>query len=146
MCFGLKSVPAIFNSVSSFITRFVKIMGFPVVGYLDDYFVAGPNYEICLERQRWLVGFLEYLGFSVNYSKVTPPSQVPKFLGIIVDRNRMVFRLLEEKITKALEGIKDMLGSDWTSFKKLVKLTGFWRIALPWQKGAAHFLGDVILS
>lgn len=139
LCFGLRSAPSIFHSISSFVTRFIEKMGFPVVGYLDDYFVASDTYDSCLENQRYLVKFLEYLGFVINFSKVTPPSPVPKFLGIIIDLQRMVFRLPEEKISKALNSINDMLRSNWSSYKKFEKLVGFLAHCATLVKGGRTF-------
>lgn len=139
LCFGLKSAPSIFNSVSTFVTKFVQKVGFPVVGYLDDYFVACTSYESCLAKQKWLVEFLEYLGFVINYSKVSPPSTIPKFLEILIDLNRMVFRLPEEKLVKALNGINDLLLSKWTTYKKLEKVTGFLAHCATLVKGGRTF-------
>lgn len=124
LCFGLKSAPSIFNSISNFITRFMSLSGIDCLRYLDDYFVAGPDSDSCRQRQEALLNILTLVGFSVNYDKVGWPSQFPKYLGIIIDLVAMKFRLPQAKITKTLSHIKMALSGSWCSRKRLEKLTG----------------------
>lgn len=124
LCFGLKSAPAIFNSISSLVVRLMEASGVPCIGYLDDYFVTGQTRLECESNQLSLINLLQYLGFVINRRKVVTPSQEPKYLGIIVDLKEMVFRLPEEKITKTLEKVSLVLNSSWCSHKSLERVTG----------------------
>lgn len=98
LCFGLRSAPSIFNSISDLIVRLMFRQGIPCQGYLDDYFLASTSYAECKTKQGKLIDLLACIGFSVNPKKVTDPSSTPKYLGIIIDLENMRFRLPEEKL------------------------------------------------
>lgn len=125
LCFGLRSAPSIFNSVSDLVVRLMFKSGVPCQGYLDDYFVAGTTFADCVEKQRHLVAILTYLGFKINPAKVTTPSRTPKYLGVVIDLERMRFRLPEEKISRAADLVKKLLKTRRCSRKDIEKLTGF---------------------
>lgn len=125
LCFGLRSAPSIFNSVSEFVTGFMLWAGIQVVGYLDDFFLACPSEEECQFWQEYLIDFLYYLGFKVNFSKVSPPSNSPKYLGILLDLTNMVFCLPEEKLVRAERAVSALMGKKWVSYKALEQVTGY---------------------
>ena len=62
-----------------------------------------------------VINTLRYLGFQISWAKVTPPSQVCRFLGLEIDSNEMEIRLALDKLEK-LKGlwqsisIKTLLG------------------------------------
>lgn len=125
LCFGLRSAPSIFNSISDLVVRLMFRKGIPCQGYLDDYFLAGSTYADCKDKQDKLISLLTCIGFQINPSKVTTPSRTPKYLGVIIDLEQMRFRLPEEKIRKAADLVKKLLGVKRCSRKDLEKLTGF---------------------
>lgn len=139
LCFGLKSAPSIFNSISSQIVRLMEASGVPCIGYLDDYFVSGPTRLACEIDQQSLIDLLQYLGFTINRQKVVTPSQKPKYLGIIVDLEDMVFRLPREKIDKTLEKVSLTLESSWCSRKSLERVTGLLAHCAMLVKGGRTF-------
>lgn len=115
LCFGLRSAPAIFNSVTKFIPSFMYVMGLKVVGYLDDYFLAGNTAAECTFWQSYLINFLNFLGFKVNYDKVIPPSRTPRYLGIVLDLENMMFCLPEDKLCRAESAVNKLLSKKWVS-------------------------------
>lgn len=139
LCFGLKSAPSIFNAVSNFVTRVMGHRGSHIVGYLDDYFLASNTKEGCHTRQKELIEFLEFIGFKVNYNKVIPPSQQPRFLGVEIDLVNMVFRLPEDKLLKARGAVEELLSKTFTSHKKLERLTGYLAHCAVLVKGGRTF-------
>lgn len=124
LCFGLKSAPAIFNSLSDLVVRFMKAAGIPCLGYLDDYFVSGESYDSCEFNQVSLMNLLTYLGFVINTKKVVTPSRKPKYLGVIIDLEKLVYRLPQDKLDKTLAKVSEMLNSSWCSRKSLERVTG----------------------
>lgn len=124
LCFGLRSAPSIFNSISNFVVRYMRSEGVDCLGYLDDFFVTGSCREDCEENQVNLISVIQQLGFSINMKKVIVPSHTPKYLGIIIDLESMVFRLPEEKIKKTQLLVKDILGKKYVSRKALERITG----------------------
>lgn len=139
LCFGLKSAPSIFNSISGFVTRYMALSNVECLSYLDDYFVAGPDLASCTLRQAALLKVLTRVGFSVNYDKVSWPSQCPKYLGVMVDLVDMKFRLPKEKISKTLDLVRSALDCRWYSYKKLERLTGLLAHCATLVKGGRTF-------
>lgn len=124
LCFGLRSAPSIFNEVSIFVKRYMARIGIDCLCYLDDYFVAGPDYLACREKQELLVSTLVGMGFEVNSRKVINPCQAPRYLGVVIDLISLKFRLPEEKILKATALVDDTLSHTWVSRKSLERVTG----------------------
>lgn len=94
LCFGLKSAPSIFNSISDFIVRVLGSQGgTQCLGYLDDFFVAGTCFKSCEIKQQALMSLIRAMGFHINDNKVVTPSHSPKYQGIVIDLNSMKFRL-----------------------------------------------------
>lgn len=124
LCFGLKSAPFIFNSLSDFITRAMSCYGIPCLNYLDDFFLAGPSYAACASNQDSLIKMLHQLGFKVNFQKVKRPSHTPKYLGIIVDLIDMCFCLPQDKLARTAKEVNEALATTWCSRKRLERLTG----------------------
>lgn len=124
LCFGVKSAPYIFNCVSDFVARALKRLGVDCVNYLDDYFVAGNSFEECALRQQQLIHLLRYIGFKLNFNKVTSPCRNPKYLGVIIDLVNMCFRLPEHKLHKTTMAVGSMLNKKQASRKSIERLTG----------------------
>lgn len=124
LCFGLRSAPSIFNSISRFIVRVMESQNIQCLGYLDDFLVTGTCFNSCEARQLSLINLLKSMGFKINGDKVVTPSHSPKYLGIIVDLINMKFRLPEAKLVKTVKAVSDMLKKTWTSRKSLERLTG----------------------
>lgn len=122
LCFGLRSAPAIFNEISTFVTRCMLKAGFKVIGYLDDFFYA--DHGGCSRGQRNLISFLETLVFTVNFKKAIPPSKSPRFLGVILDLEYMVFTLPDDKLEKTASAVEMVYDKTHISYKKLERLAG----------------------
>ena len=86
LCFGLKSAPNIFDTLSNFIVEITNSLGAGrVVKYLDDFLVIAPTYDECLASREVVTSVIAHLGFEVSWKKVTAPSQICTFLGITID-------------------------------------------------------------
>lgn len=139
LCFGLRSAPAIFNELSMFIVRCISHEGLKVVGYLDDFFYAHQDPTKCALGQNKLISLLEGLGFSVNYKKVIPPSQSPRFLGVILDLKHMLFKIPEDKLEKTSKAVEIAFDKGYISYKKLERLAGLLAHCSQLVKGGRTF-------
>lgn len=124
LCFGLRSAPSIFNSISEFVVRVMRSRGIQCLGYLDDFLVTGTCFESCEYRQLSLISLLRVMGFRINEGKVVTPSHRTKYLGIIIDLISMSFSLPEPKLVKTSTAVSEMLKKKWSSRKSLERLTG----------------------
>ena len=125
LCFGTRCGPFYFNLISDFITRSLTVKyGMKVVNYLDDFLVMGDTYDSCLWAQQMAIAFLRNLGFQISWKKVTSPSKITVYLGIILDSEKMELRLPEGKLGKLSEVLKKFDCKKSASKKQLEKLAG----------------------
>lgn len=104
LCFGAKCGPFYFNALSNFVYRkLLSLYSMKVVNYLDDYIRISSSYDECLLCQRRVISLLRFLGFQISWSKVTPPSKSPTYLGIEVDSNLLELRLPKVKLQKLVK-------------------------------------------
>lgn len=61
----------------------------------------------------------------MNRDKVTSPSRSPKYLGVIIDLEKMRFRIPEEKLVKTTQLVKRLMSKRYCSHKDLERLTGY---------------------
>ena len=94
------------------------------VNYLDDFIVIGATLEEATWAQKVVVKILRYLGFYISSGKVTPPSQVCKYLGLDIDSITMKVRLPKDKLEKLINLLKKYVGKSTISKKKLESLGG----------------------
>lgn len=125
LCFGLRTGPCNFNLISCFLSDVLRQRhGIRLVNYLDDFLCIGDTFASCQDAQNTVISLLRYVGFYISYNKLQPPSQITKYLGVIVDSIVMELRLPAEKILKlksVLNKVKDLRS---ISKKKLESLTG----------------------
>lgn len=76
LCFGLRSAPYIFATLSDFTVKCMNRRGISkIFAYLDDYIVIG-----CQKKQNMLIELLGELDFFVNWSKCSSSSTTCTFL------------------------------------------------------------------
>ena len=125
MCFGVPTGPYYFNLISEFIHEIVtRENGLKLVNYLDDFIVICDNYDDCLNAQASLIKAIRSLGFHISWHKVTPPSAVVQYLGIIVDSLHMELRLPEDKLVSLRNLLDKYSAAKFITKKDLKSLTG----------------------
>lgn len=125
ICFGLKCAPFIFTRLSEFVVRCMHHRGFlRVFQYLDDFIVMEDSYTRCQEAQMVLIRLLHSLGFMVAWKKVTSPSQVTRFLGIVLDSFQMKLLLPEQKLQKLYSELRFFDGRRRATRCQLQRLCG----------------------
>ena len=76
--------------------------------YLDDYFFAGPaNSSVCQQNLDKAITVFSNLGIPLAPDKIVNPCTVIKYLGLLIDTDKMEVRLPPEK----MEGLNVMLRS-----------------------------------
>ena len=94
LCFGLCLGPSYFDKISGFVYNILADMyNIQAVNYLDDFIVIGATLDDTTWAQKVVIKILRYLGFYISLGKVTPPSQVCRYLGLDIDSIRMEIRL-----------------------------------------------------
>lgn len=125
LCFGLRSGPAYFNSISTFLATYLRqVHGLYIVQYLDDFLCLDRTYEKCVVAQNCIIDLLRFVGFYISWSKIQPPSQVLTFLGIELDSIKMELRLPPGKLVKLRDVLEKHKSATYISKKDLEVLTG----------------------
>lgn len=138
--FGAKLSPGIFNEITQSVCRtLTKQHNISLIGYLDDFLLISKSKQECEQHLALLMKTLRYLGFAINYSKVSPVDQSVTFLGLLLDTKTMCVSLPEDKLSKFMEEVTLMHGSRSASKRELQSLAG----KLNWcgqviQGGRAH--------
>ena len=106
--FGLRSAPAIFNSVADVVEwSLVNNYGIDdLLHYLDDFILAAPaNSSICTSNLHVAVSLVATLSFPLHSQKCLGPASYMVVLGIELDTMAKIARLASDK----LASIQDLL-------------------------------------
>lgn len=102
--FGLRSSPKLFND---FATAAKWIMLDKNVSYaenyLDDFITIGNDVNECSFNLTTMIDVCNSLGFELNPRKVTPPTPVIEFLGIVIDSVKMELRISQERLKETMD-------------------------------------------
>ena len=109
--FGVCSAPYIFTKVLKPIFSRFRLNGGIGFSYIDDCLVIAKTPEECNYHMSFLANELTNAGFYINYEKSDlVPNTRMKFLGYVIDSQKMVVVPTEEKKTKNLDMISSILG------------------------------------
>ena len=108
--FGSKSSCQIFEKFSSALERATQNKtGMPLSHYLDDFLFMGETKERCQFSLDTFGNICKYINFPVAPDKMVNPTQRLEFLGIEIDTVKLVLRVPENKIQKALKLLNNLL-------------------------------------
>lgn len=139
--FGTRRSPYIFHQLGQAVRRMMIRMNHPeVVVFLDDFLVVNETYEGCLESLNVLMRLLRKLGFSLNYNKVSMPSQLITFLGIDLNSNNMTLSLPREKLRDLEETLRELQLREKVTKRELQSLVGRLNFACQCIYGGRFFL------
>ena len=109
----------IFTEILGFVYNILAdIYNIQAVNYLDDFIVIWATLEEATWAQKVVVKILRYLRFYISWGKITPPSQVCRYLGLDIDSIKMEIRLLEDKLEKLINLVKKYVGKSTISEKR----------------------------
>ena len=122
--FGLRSSPAIFDSVASAI-EWIMQEQFAIPHLLHDDFLNACSGSVVAHQQlAILLRAFTYLGVPLAPAKVEGPAQVLTFLGIILDTRRLEARLPMDKLSELRDLLRATLHSVSISQRQLESLLG----------------------
>ena len=100
LCFGLCLGQSYFDKILGFVYNILADMyNIQAVNYLDDFIVIGATLEEATwAKKKVVINVLRYIGFYISWGKVTPPSQVCRYLGLNIDSIKMEIRLSKDKL------------------------------------------------
>ena len=108
---GLSSAPRLFTKLMKPVFSFLRQKGFISSGYLDDSFLVGHSFDVCMNNIITTSDLFTRLGFDINTDKsVTTPTQQIVHLGFVLDSVTMTVNIGSKKIDKVkTEGQKLLL-------------------------------------
>lgn len=103
---GLASAPRLFTKLMKVVYATLRRMGHVniPVGYIDDSLLVGDTFEECKQNVHDTVKLVTDLGFIVHEDKsVFVPSKKLQFLGFLIDTEKMIITLTQEKKDRLVE-------------------------------------------
>ena len=126
--FGLRSAPAIFNSLAD-LFHWCLVNNWNVLvdllHYLDDHFTLGPPLsDICASRLKAIDQAATEIGIPLSPDKCVGPTTCLIFLGIELDSVSMTARLPADKRTALIELLEEWATKRTCKLKELQSLLG----------------------
>ena len=98
---GLSSAPRYFTKLLKTVYSTLRQQGHLNVGYIDDSYLQGRDYDECALNVSDTAGLFSELGFEITYEKsIMQPVRCLTFLGFILDSVNMIITLTPEKKEK----------------------------------------------
>ena len=135
--FGLSKSCAIFQFFSDALSHIIETLTgrhFMVTAYLDDYLFIEKTEIACNDMVSMFLELCEKIGCPIAFDKTEWATQCIVFLGMLLDGNRFVISIPEEKRNKALNII------NWTIDKRKVTIHHVQRLM-----GILNFLNRVVV-
>ena len=138
---GLACAPRKFVKLLKPVFAALHSEGFISSGYLDDIFLQGDNYQICVENITRTVELFRKLGFFIHFIKsITTPCMRMEHLGFDLDSQNMLVSLTEEKHTKLNEKIDKLLRNKTQTIRSVASVIGSMISYLPAVRyGLMHY-------
>lgn len=96
--FGLCVSPYVYTKVVKPVVKYLRVRGFIIIVYLDDWWFIDETLEECKKRLDFAISFLQALGFLINWAKsMLDPAFRCKYLGFVLDSQKMTLELTQEK-------------------------------------------------
>ena len=128
--FGWSPAAYIFQELTDTIVNYVRVSGYPCVGYIDDFFASSAWNSACAMNSArtvsWLLQEVLYrAGYYISTNKsVLDPCDALTFLGMWVDVATRTFTIPDKKLA-AFEALRaDVAQRDGVPFRLLERLVG----------------------
>lgn len=100
LCFGSRAAPFIFSRLTDSVCRYMVDRGVRCFSYLDDVICLSRSFEEGVRDQLFLIHTIRRLGFFIAWNKVTSPSPVTTYLGIVLDIDRKQLSLPVDRLER----------------------------------------------
>ena len=124
--FGLRSAPQKFSDFALAAKLIMLYAGATHVDqYLDDYITIGrAGTDECQHNLEIMLSTFEDLRFSVNPQKVSAPTTVLEFLGIVIDTDLMQLRISRERLESVMEELQHWQGRTHAQKRDILSIIG----------------------
>lgn len=123
--FGLNVAPYIFTKIMKPVVKLLRTCGFLSTIYLDDLLLIGRSHNDCIENVNFSIKLIKSLGFIVNEEKsALIPSTTCKFLGFIIDSQKLQILLPKEKRINIYLQLQTMMNLKRCKIRKFAQLVG----------------------
>lgn len=130
--FGLCTNPYMFTKIMKPIINKLRLQGFLLVLYLDDFLIIHKSKDMCETNIIEVVKFLEHLGFIINYKKSSLiAKQRCKYLGFIIDSVEFSLNLTEKKKDLIVKFINEFQIGKAYKIRRFAELLGVLASACP---------------
>lgn len=107
---GISSAPRIFTKLMKPVYSKLRELGHTNIGYIDDSLLCGDTTEECKLNVSETVKLMSKLGFVIHQEKsIFEPTKRIVFLGNIIDSEKMIVSLTEDKKQKIEEKCRNLL-------------------------------------
>ena len=146
LSFGLRSAPALFDRYARHLPAFAALEGFSsgLVRYVDDFLIVSADRISCQVDLDCLVATCDRAGFTVQPSKVLPPSHKVEFLGIEIDTRNAILRISDVRLAEIKLLLDEWAGRRTCSKRQLLRLIGKLAFAARVVRRGRAFLGRLI--
>ncbi|MCP3666697.1 MAG: hypothetical protein GY696_30075, partial [Gammaproteobacteria bacterium] len=125
LVFGCKSGPFVFTKIMRCLVKRWRALGLPIVIYIDDGVLALPNWYLCSVASCIVRIELSLAGFFTKPPKCNwSPRQVLEWTGIWIELRNFCLFIPERRIKGCLTGIREILGSQVTTARRLASVVG----------------------
>ncbi len=148
--FGLASACWAFTKLTREVLRGWRRLGWRCSGYIDDQFHADQDKGRLVARREAILRQLKRLGFIVNKAKsmLGPPAQHFRYLGMLLDTQRGVFEVPDDKRSRLLDSIAAALSARRIPVRQIAGIKGqllsmSWAFG-PWSRLRTRALGQLV--
>ena len=124
--FGMRSSPKLFNDYADGLEFIMKANGSSeVLHYLDDYFTCGQaGTKECRENLDIMLDTCRELGFSVQPTKVEPPTSSLEILDIVVDTDLKQLRISQDRLAEIMNELQHWSNRKYCKKREFLSLIG----------------------
>ena len=133
--FGWKSGPVIYHSITEAVNMYVRSLGIPMLGWIDDMLgmteqlyrdaVDDEQFKSAMRSMVVVSIVLFKAGYFVGLSKcLIIPEQFMTYLGIDCDTKYGRFLVPQERIDKYVPLLQEFISRQWISYSELEKMGG----------------------
>ena len=144
--FGASRSPGIFHRVTQSVTRMMLRRNMTTLAYLDDFLIIADTESDCWKAYEELVTLLQNLGFSINWNKVTTPTQSLTYLGIEINSVSRQLILPDSKIQEIKSALQAASQRSKMTKREMQSLAGKLNFAARVVYGGRTFLRRIIDS
>lgn len=146
--FGLRSAPFLFDSIADPLLQIMFHRGLrpTAIRYVDDFLIMAPSAEDCATSLDLMLSVAREAGFVIQQSKVTSPSRIVEFLGIVIDTCRGELRISQDRLDELKTEVTHWLGQGTLTKRKLLSIIGRCAFASKVIRGGKPFLARLFAA